>query len=235
MWAIIEENWLLFLVGQYPHGPIGGLTVTVALAILGLLLAFPCGLALALARISPYRWLRAPALAIVYVIRGVPLLMLLFWAYFFVPMVTGHAVSGFTTLLCALVIYESAYLSEIIRAGIEGIPAGQTEAAKSLGLGYGATMYKVILPQALYNMLPSMVGQFVSLIKSTSVGYIISVNEITFAAYQVNNRLLTKPFEVYGLLALTFFVLCFALTRFAKWLENRIGSKRAGRAAVAAG
>ncbi|BBK32118.1 amino acid ABC transporter membrane protein 2 (PAAT family) [Stella humosa] len=234
MWAIVEENWLLFLIGQYPHGPIGGLTVTVILALLGLILSFPCALALALARLSPFRWLRWPAVAIIYAVRGVPLLMLLFWAYFFVPIVTGQAVSGFTTLLCALVIYESAYLSEIIRAGIEGIPAGQTEAAKSLGLRYFPTMYKIILPQALFNMLPSMVNQFVSLIKSTSVGYIISVNEITFAAYQVNNRLLTKPFEVYGLLALTFFVLCFALTRLAKLLERRIGTRRAGQVAEAA-
>ena len=230
MWAIVEENWLLFLIGQYPHGPLGGLSITIILAVLGLLLAFPCGLAIALARLSRFRWLNWPATAIVYVIRGVPLLMLLFWAYFFVPAVTGHAVSGFTTLLCALVIYESAYLAEIIRAGIEGIPAGQTEAAKSLGLGYFPTMYKIVLPQALFNMLPSMVNQFVSLIKSTSVGYIISVNEITFAAYQVNNRLLTKPFEVYALLAMTFFVLCFALTRLARYLERRIGTRRAGRA-----
>ncbi len=233
MWAIVEENWLLFLIGQYPHGPLGGLSVTVILAVLGLILALPCALAIALARLSPFRWLSRPATAIVYVVRGIPLLMLLFWAYFFVPILTGQAVSGFTTLLCALVIYESAYLSEIIRAGIEGIPAGQTEAAKSLGLGYFPTMFKIVLPQALFNMLPSMVNQLVSLIKSTSVGYIISVNEITFAAYQVNNRLLTKPFEVYGLLALTFFVLCFALTRVAKLLERRIGTRRAGPAAEA--
>ena len=80
----------------------------------------------------------------------------------------------------------------------------------------GPTTFKVVLPQALHNMLPSMVSQFVSTIKETSLGYVISAHEVTFAASQVNNVLLTQPFEVYGMLALTYFVLCFALTSLAR-------------------
>jgi polar amino acid transport system permease protein len=226
MLTILQDNWLLFLVGQYPHGPIGGLAMTMFMAVTALTLCFPFAIALALARLSPYRWLRAPATAIVHTVRGLPLIMFIFWTYFFSPLVIGRAVGGVETLVIALVIYEAAYLSEIIRAGIEGLPKGQVEAAKALGLGYVPTTFKVVLPQALHNMLPSMVSQFVSTIKETSLGYVISAHEITFAASQVNNVLLTKPFEVYGILALTYFALCFTLTSIARLIERRIAAER---------
>ena len=228
MLRILEDNWLLFLIGQYPHGPVGGLAMTLFMATLGLLLSFPFAVALALARLSPYRLLRLPATAIVHTVRGLPLIMFIFWTYFISPLVIGHAIGGVETLVISLVIYEASYLAEIIRAGIEGLPRGQIEAAKSLGLGYFATTVKVILPQALHNMLPSMVSQFVSTIKETSLGYVISANELTFAASQVNSQLMTQPFEVYGLLALTYFTLCFTLTSLARWLERRIAAQRGG-------
>lgn len=226
MLEILQNNWLLFLVGQYPHGPIGGLVMTLFMASISLALCFPFAIALALARLSPYRWLRLPATAIVHTVRGLPLIMFIFWTYFFSPLVIGRAVGGVETLVIALVVYEAAYLSEIIRAGIEGLPKGQVEAATSLGLRYWPTTIKVVLPQALHNMLPSMVSQFVSTIKETSLGYVISAHELTFAAAQVNNVLLTQPFEVYGILALTYFALCFALTSLARLFERRISGDR---------
>lgn len=228
MLEILQNNWLLFLVGQYPHGPIGGLVMTLFMAALSLTLCFPFAIGLALARLSPYRWLRLPATAIVHTVRGLPLIMFIFWTYFFSPLIIGRAVGGVETLVIALVVYEAAYLSEIIRAGIEGLPKGQTEAATSLGLRYWPTTIKVVLPQALHNMLPSMVSQFVSTIKETSLGYVISAHELTFAAAQVNNVLLTQPFEVYGILALTYFALCFALTSLARLIERRISAGRGG-------
>lgn len=228
MLEILQNNWLLFLVGQYPHGPIGGLVMTLFMAALSLALCFPFAIGLALARLSPYRWLRLPATAIVHTVRGLPLIMFIFWTYFFSPLIIGRAVGGVETLVIALVVYEAAYLSEIIRAGIEGLPRGQTEAATSLGLRYWPTTIKVVLPQALHNMLPSMVSQFVSTIKETSLGYVISAHELTFAAAQVNNVLLTQPFEVYGILALTYFALCFALTSLARLIERRISAGRSG-------
>ena len=228
MLEILQNNWLLFLVGQYPHGPIGGLTMTLFMAATALALCFPFAIALALARLSPHRWLRGPATAIVHTVRGLPLIMFIFWTYFFSPLVIGRAVGGVETLIIALVVYEAAYLSEIIRAGIEGLPKGQFEAAAALGLGYWPANFKIVLPQALHNMLPSMVSQFVSTIKETSLGYVISAHEVTFAASQVNNVLLTQPFEVYGILALTYFVLCFALTSLARTIERRISGGRVG-------
>lgn len=229
MFDIIREYWPLLLVGQYPHGPLGGLAMTLIVAGLGLLLSLPLALMIAIARVSPYKAVARCAAGLVHVVRGMPLLMLIFWAYFVVPKVTGHAVSGFTTLVCALVIYESAYLSEVIRSGIEAIPKGQIEASRSLGVGYWRTMFKVVLPQALFNVLPSMTSQFVSTVKETSLGYVISVNELTFAANQVNNLVLTKPLQVFGVLAIIYFIVCFTLSRGVSLLDARVRSTRAMR------
>lgn len=228
IFLILRDNWTLLLVGQYPNGPLGGLAITLVLSVLGLILAFPLGVILALARISPIRWLRAPATAVIYVVRGVPLIMFIFWVYFFLPALIGRTVSGFTTMVVTLVIYQAAYLAEVVRAGMEGLAKGQTEASRALGLSYMQTTFKVLLPQALYNMVPAMVSQFVSTIKETSLGYVISVNELTFAANQVNNTLLTKPFQVFIILAGIYFLLCFSLTQLARYLEQRIAKKRAG-------
>ena len=223
---ILREYGVLLLVGQYPNGPLGGLAITLILSVLGLALAFPLGVAIALARISPFGWLRRPAAAVIYVVRGVPLLMFIFWVYFFVPVLIGRTVSGFTTMVITLVIYQAAYLAEIVRAGIEGLPKGQTEAARAVGLSYMQTMAKVVLPQALYNMVPALVSQFVSTIKETSLGYVISVNEVTFAANQINSSLMTQPFQVYFILAVIYFCLCFSLTQLARFLERRITARR---------
>jgi polar amino acid transport system permease protein len=225
---ILREYGMLLLVGQYPNGPLGGLAITLVLSVLGLALAFPLGVAIALSRMSAFAWLRFPAAAVIYVVRGVPLLMFIFWVYFFVPVLTGRTVSGFTTMVITLVIYQAAYLAEIVRAGIEGLPGGQTEAARAVGLNYRQTMTKVVLPQALYNMVPALVSQFVSTIKETSLGYVISVNEVTFAANQINSSLMTQPFQVYFVLAAIYFCLCFSLTRLARWLERRIARRREG-------
>ena len=231
MLEILHDHWLLFLIGQYPHGPLGGLAMTLIMATLGLAISFPIAIGLALARLSPFSVLRGTAAAVIHTVRGLPLIMFVFWVYFVSPLVIGRPIGGVATLVVALVLYEACYLAEIIRAGIQGLPHGQSEAARSLGLGYWPATVKVILPQALHNMLPSMVSQFVSTIKETSLGYVISANELTFAASQVNSLLMTQPFEVYGILALTYFALCFTLTSTARWLERRIARERSGMAA----
>ncbi|SEB25020.1 amino acid ABC transporter permease [Variovorax sp. YR216] len=232
--SILRDHGLLLLVGQYPNGPLGGLAITFILSVLGVALAFPLGVVLALARISPFRWLYWPATALVYVMRGVPLLMLIFWVYFFLPALLGRPVSGFSTMLVTLVVYQAAYIAEVVRAGIESLPKGQTEAARAVGLSYMQAMRRVVLPQALYNMVPSMLSQFVSTIKETSLGYVISVNELTFAANQINSSLMTKPFQVFVILAAIYFVLCFTLTQLARYLERRVARRRAGAPAAAA-
>jgi polar amino acid transport system permease protein len=228
VFEILRDNWLLLLVGQYPNGPLGGIACTLILSVLGIVLAFPLSVLLALARLSQWRMLKWPATALVYVVRGVPLLMVILWVYFLVPLLIGRNVTGFVTMLCTLVIYEGAYLAEVVRAGIEALPKGQMEAARSLGHSHLGAMRLVILPQALFNMLPSMLSQFVSTIKETTLGYVINVPELTFAANQINNQLLTKPFQVFFILAVIYYVLCWSLTRAATALERRIEAKRAG-------
>jgi polar amino acid transport system permease protein len=122
-----------------------------------------------------------------------------------------------------------------VRAGIQALPAGQMEAARALGHSHLGAMRLVILPQALFNMLPSMLSQFVSTIKETTLGYVINVPELTFAANQINNQLLTQPFQVFFILAVIYFVVCWSLTRAATALERRIAARRAGLAGTKAG
>ena len=222
MLELIDTYWVYFLIGQYPNGPLGGLALTVLLAAGALILALPLGVVLGLARISHFRVIRWPVTALVFVLRGIPLLMVVFWAYFFLPTLTGHNTDQFSTMLAALVVFDGVYLAEIVRAGILAIPKGQFESARSLGLDYLKTMRLVVLPQALRHMLPSLVNQFVATIKETSLGYIIGLTEVSFIAAQINTQVFTKGAEVYSLLGLTYFVMCFGLSRFAFWLERRL-------------
>ena len=231
---VIRSYWLYFLVGRFPQGPLGGLALTLVLASLGLLLALPFGLLLGLTRVSPWRWLRWPVTALVFVVRGTPLLMVIFWAYFFLPSVTGVQTSQFSTMLMALVLFDSCYLAEIVRAGIKGLPRGQTESARSLGLSWFATMRLVILPQALRHMLPSLVNHFISTIKETSLGYIIGLGEVSFVATQINTQVFIYPTSIYLILGLAYFVLCFSLSRFAFWLERRLANQGGRSASVLA-
>ena len=229
---IVRDNWLLLLVGQYPNGPLGGFAATLILSVLSIALAFPVSVLIALARLSTSPFLLWPATALVYVARGVPLLMLILWAYFMVPLLIGANVPGFVTMLVTLVLYEGAFLSEVVRGGIVALGRGQMEAARALGNSYLGAMWSVILPQALYNMMPSILSQFVSTIKETTLGYVINVPELTFAANQINNQLLTKPFQVFAILAIVYYLVCWSLTQLALLLERRIARKRAGQPGV---
>lgn len=227
MIELIQEYWLYFLVGQYPNGPLGGLSLTILLSAGALVLAMPLGLLLGVARVSPYRAVRWPVTALVQVVRAVPLLLVVFWAYFFLPAVTGVKTGQATTMLMTLVLFDAVYLAEIVAAGIRALPKGQLESARSLGLGYFQALRLVLLPQALKHVLPSLVNQLVSTIKATSLGYIIGLSEVSFIATQVNTLVFTKAVEVYIILALTYFVLCFGLSRLAFLLERRLGRRAA--------
>src|SRR5215217_8155399 len=231
--TIIQENWLLLLIGQYPNGPLGGFAATLILSTLSIALAFPISILIAFARLSKNPLLLWPSTILVYVARGVPLLMLILWVYFMVPLLIGANVPGFVTMLVTLVLYEGAFLSEVVRGGIVALGRGQMEAARALGNSYLGAMWSVILPQALYNMMPSILSQFVSTIKETTLGYVINVPELTFAANQINNQLLTKPFQVFAILAIIYYAVCWSLTKAAVLLEQRIARKRAGQPGTA--
>ena len=208
--TILHDNGLLLLMGQYPDGPLGGVLCTLLVSLLAVLFAFPVGVLLCLARLSPWRWLSWPVTCWIYLLRGIPLMMVVFWTYFCVPLLIGHNISGFSTMLCTLVIYESTYIAEIVRGGIQALPSGQYEASRALGMGHVRALRLVILPQALYNALPSLVSQLVSIIKDSTLG----------------NQLLTKPFQVFAIVALSYYIINFSLTWLANRLELRIASRR---------
>lgn len=224
---MLQTYGVFFLVGQYPRGPLGGLALTLLLAVAALLLALPLGLLLGLARVSARRALRWPVTALVFVVRGTPLLMVVFWAYFFLPGITGIRTSRFVTMLLALTLFDGAYLAEIVGAGLQGLPPGQSEAARALGLSRGQALRHVLLPQALRNMLPSLINQLVATVKETSLGYIIGLTELSQVATQINTLVFVLPAQIYACLALCYFLLCFSLSRLALWVERRHATSRA--------
>ncbi len=220
--TVVVDNLTYFVVGRYPHGPLGGIALTLYLALAAGVLAFVGGLALALASLAPRRAFRWPAEAIIQVLRGVPLLMVIFWMYFGIPALLGRPVPEASTVIAALALFTSAYMSQIVRAGIESITKGQVEAARSSGMRPAQVTAFVILPQALRNMIPSFVNQFVSLIKDTSLAFIVGVSELTHIATQVNNRSLIYPTEIFLFVAGVYFILCYALTSLSRRLERRL-------------
>src|SRR5262247_708719 len=153
-------------IGQF----VGG---TLRLAIPSIALGFALGIFIGLGRLAPQWWIRLPATLYVELFRGVPLVMVIFWMWFVMPIALGRAIPEFGVALAAFVIFEAAYLGEIVRAGIQSVPRGQVEAARALGLGGVRAMRFVVLPQALRNMIPSLVTQFIVLFKDTSLASII--------------------------------------------------------------
>src|SRR6185369_12671828 len=218
---VVFDNFVYFMVGRFPHGPLGGLGLTIYLAVVSCILSFFGGLILGLLSISRHAWVRYPAIGIINLLRGMPLLMVIFWMYFLLPALFGKVPEN-QTVIMGLTLFTSAYMSRIVVAGIEGIPKGQTEAAISTGLKPWQAMLYIVLPQGLRNMIPSFVNQFVSLIKDTSLAFIVGVSELTHVATQINNRTLAFPTEIFAFIAIIYFILCFAFTSLSRWLEGRL-------------
>jgi len=216
--SVISDNLSYFLIGAYPNGPLGGAALTLVLslfsgvisAILGLVL----GIALVMIR-SKVRWV---LLGVLGFLRAIPVLMLIFWSYFLLPIVFNVDVPALATVVCALSLIGGAYLAHSVYAGISSLPAGQWAAGKALGLGTWQVLRLIILPQALPMMLPSFLNQWISLIKDTSLAYVIGVGELSFVATQVSNRVMVHPTELYLFGALVDFVFCSSLDLIANRL-----------------
>jgi polar amino acid transport system permease protein len=219
---VIANNFTYFMIGRYPNGPLGGLGLTIYLAVVSCVLSLFGGLVLGLLSISQRRMIRIPVTLFINTVRGLPLLMVIFWMYFLLPLLLGKATPESNTVIMGLTLFTSAYMSQIVRAGIQGIPKGQTEAALSTGLKPWQAMLYIVLPQGLRNMIPSFVNQFVSLIKDTSLAFIVGVSELTHVATQVNNRTMAYPTEIFIFIAAVYFVICYAFTSFSRYLERRL-------------
>jgi len=223
---VISDNFTYFMIGRFPNGPLGGLGLTLYLATVSCLLSFFGGVILGLLSLSRFALVRHPVNLLINALRGLPLLMVIFWMYFLLPALMGKTVPESQTVILGLTIFTSAYMSQIVRAGIQGVPKGQVEAALSTGLtGWQAMLY-IVLPQGMRNMIPSFVNQFVSLIKDTSLAFIVGVSELTHVATQVNNRTMSYPTEIFIFIAAIYFVLCFSFTSFSRWLETRLAWKK---------
>lgn len=195
---------------------------TLRLAIPSIVLGFILGIFIGLARLSNRVWLRVPATLYVEFFRGVPLVMVIFWIWFIIPILLKTKIPEFGVALTAFVIFEAAYLGEIVRAGVQSVPRGQVEAATAVGLSSSQTMRHVVLPQALKNMIPSLVTQFIVLFKDTSLASIIGFMDLTKAAQVVNNREI-RPFELYLFIAVVYWVCTYSMSRYARSLEKRLG------------
>ncbi len=217
---VIVNNYA-FLIAQGFFG-IGAFTGgTLRLAIPAIVFGFILGTLVGLARLSRSRWLNWPAKIYVEFFRGVPLVMVIFWFWFMIPALAGKSLPEYSIALAAFVIFEAAYLAEIVRAGIQSVPRGQVEAATATGLSSAQTMRQVILPQALRNMIPALVTQFIVLLKDTSLASIIGYVDLTKAAQIVNNREI-RPFELYLFIAVIYWLCSYSMSRYARHLEGRL-------------
>ncbi len=218
--AVIWRNLpFLMIQGFLGFGNfVGG---TLRLAIPAIILGFILGIFIGIGRLAPQRWIRLPATLYVEFFRGVPLVMVIFWIWIVVPVVLNRSILEFWVALSAFVIFEAAYLGEIVRAGIQSVPRGQVEAATAVGLSGTQTMRQVVLPQALKNMIPSLVTQFIVLFKDTSLASIIGFMDLTKAAQVVNNREI-RPFELYLFIAVVYWICTYSMSRYARHLEKRL-------------
>lgn len=209
-----------FLIVQGLFGLGGFAGGTLRLAVPAIVLGFALGILVGLARLASAPWIRLPATAYVEFFRGVPLVMVIFWIWFIIPQVLRLPVPEYGVALTAFVIFEAAYFGEIVRAGVMSVPRGQVEAAHSVGLSGVQTMVAVVLPQALRNMVPSLVTQMIVLFKDTSLASIIGYVDLTKAAQIVNNREI-RPFELYLFIAVVYWLFAYAMSRVARRFEHR--------------
>ncbi|MDO9516401.1 MAG: amino acid ABC transporter permease [Syntrophales bacterium] len=227
-WSVIFDNFRALLIWTFPRGlggeifyGLGGLTLSIVLAFIALTASFAIGLVTGLGRLSKNSLISTPSILYIELIRGNPLIMVIFWVYFFSPILTGMQMDVFWSATIAFTIFSGAYLAEIVRAGVKAIPPGQMEAATASGLNYFKAMRFVILPQALKMMIPAIVGQFIALFKDTSLAYIIGVFELTTVAQTINNRLMIYPFEIYTTIAFLYFICCYSMSMVARNLERK--------------
>lgn len=204
-------------------------TLTLAAAAGGVVL----GTFLALMRFSHWPVLSAAAGMYVNFIRSIPLLLVIFWFFFLVPLV-GQAITGapqpmqlnaFWSSVITFTLFEAAYFCEIVRAGIGSIPRGQTDAAKAMGMTYGQTMRLVILPQAFRTMIPLLLTQTIILFQDTSLVYVLSITDFLGAASKIAQRD-GRLVEMYLFVALVYFVICFSLSTAVRHLERRLAILR---------
>ena len=208
-WSRVTPSWqfLLLALGR-------SWLLAVVSMVMGSLAAIP----LALCRAYGPRWPRWAATVLIEAVRATPELMIVFWVYFTLPVVTGAEISSWNAALGSLSVISAAYLAEVVRAGLSSVPAGQRDAAKALGMRPFTAFRLVVLPQALRTMAPALIATFVALFKTTSLVYAIGVMDF-FRAVTVTNNAVYAPYPLYAVLAAGYFASCWILTRAIQYFD----------------
>ena len=218
---VIERSWAYL----FREGMTFTLTLTGLAAVGGIIF----GTLLAMMRLSSHKWLSLPATGYVNLMRSIPLLLVIFWFYFLVPYIGAWIlgsprpiqVGAFASSLITFTMFEAAYYSEIMRAGIQSVSRGQVWAGYAVGLTYGQTMAKIVLPQAFRNMLPILLTQTIILFQNTSLVYVLSITDFLGAASKIAQRD-GRLVEMYLFAALVYFLVSFALSLLVKRLQAKI-------------
>ncbi|MCJ2163268.1 MULTISPECIES: amino acid ABC transporter permease [unclassified Pseudodesulfovibrio] len=229
-YEVIWANLPALLIWRFPHGEsteffygLGGLSGSLFMAVMSITGSFIIGLIVGMGRTARSHAIRIPCTLYIELVRGIPLILVLFWFYqVILDFVLKLQLHPFWAGTIALTFFFGAYIAETIRGGIQNIPPGQVEAAKASGLSYFQTMRKIVLPQALKQMLPALVGMFIAAFKDTSLVYIIGYMDLTRAAYAINNRIMIHPFEIYTTVLVLYFVCSYVLSLYAKRLERKL-------------
>lgn len=224
LWAgiLVGAAWIMSPVRL---DQIGGLYLTLLLAVVAISASFPIGVLVGMGRVSQLPVIRGFSILYIELIRGIPFITVLLWFTVFVTLVSGGALSRVARAMIAMTIFTSAYVGEIVRAGIQSVPRGQVEAARAVGLSSVQTMRHIVLPQAIKNMIPALVGQFISLFKDTSLVVIIGLTELvgTGRALLAITQYLHDVREAYVFLIVAYFVFSYAMSSGSRVLERRLG------------
>lgn len=211
---------------------INGMGATILLSVIAASISIVLGLLVALPALSEHRGIRAINRVYVEVIRAIPLLPMLFWVFYGLPIVfksmgLNIQIDPFWGAIITLALSDSAFTAEIYRAGIQSIAKGQSEAAKTVGLNYLQTMRYVILPQAIRRILPPLANQFIYIVKMSAFASVIGMQELTRRA---NELVVTeyRPLEIYSLLIVEYLVLVLIISAAVRWLERKMGSDERG-------
>lgn len=198
-----------------------GLYYSVELTILATLGGIALGTVLALMRLSGKRWLMIPATIYVNGLRSIPLVMVILWFFLLVPFFIGRSVGAEQSAIITFIIFEAAYFSEIVRAGIRAISSGQVNAGLALGLTYGQNMRMIVLPQAFRNMLPVFLTQVIILFQDTSLVYAIGAYDL-LKGFETAGKNYGRPIESYISAAVLYFMICFSVSYVARRVQSKI-------------
>lgn len=197
-----------------------GMQLTFLLTVLAIGGGLLLGTVLALSRLSPFRILSFAAASYVNFFRSMPLILVIFWFYFLVPLIVGRPVGGFYSVLVAFVMFEAAYYCEIMRAGIQSLKKAQVHAGEALGLTYRQNMRYIILPQAFRNMTPILLTQAIVLFQDTSLVYVVGLHDFLVNAEIVANRE-NRLIEMFTIVAIVYFALCLTASLSVKKLQRK--------------